>query len=714
MKSPISLFFLSVSFIFVAACNPPKKMSDKTTTTPPIADRQHYQIKTHGDIRVDPYYWLRERDNPEVIDYLERENAYFDAMTTAQEPLRKELCQEMRSRIKEDDTTVPYFYNGYWYITRYETGKDYPIYTRKKDSLTAAEEILFDCNAMAKDMEYFRLVGISVSPDNTKVAFGLDTVSRRQYTLYIKDLTTGKLLDTKIKNTTGSSAWAADDQHLFYTLKDPQTLRSAAIYRHDLSAPKTPDTLVFEEKDETFSVSISTSKSEDYLFISSYSTLTSEQQFLKRDDPKGSFTVLQARERGLEYYAEHMGEHFYILTNKDKAQNYKLMRTAVSTPAQEHWEPFLAHRSEVLLQDLELFKDYWVVSEREQGLTRIRVVSWDGAEDYFLPFDGETYSASIGFNPTFDTTELRYFFNSLRTPATVYAFDMATQKQRQLKQQTVLGEFSVEDYVEKRIWATARDGAKVPISIIHHKNTMPCKETPILLYAYGSYGSITNPRFSSTRLSLLNRGFIFAIAHIRGGQYLGRHWYEDGKLFKKKNTFYDYIDASKHLIAEAYTAADHLYAMGGSAGGLLMGAVVNMAPELYNGVVAAVPFVDVVTTMLDDDIPLTTSEYDEWGNPNKKDFYNYMLSYSPYDQVRAQQYPNMLVTTGYHDSQVQYWEPAKWVAKLRVSKTDANVLLFHTNMEAGHGGASGRFEALKEIAREYAFFLALESAAKSK
>ena len=709
MKDLNSLYFVVFCLIFANACKQPQTMKESKSITPPLADRVHYQLKKHDDIRIDPYYWLRERDNPEVIDYLERENDYYQKVTAHTDDLKTELFEELKSRIKEDDESVPYFYNGYWYITRFETGKDYPIYVRKKESLEAEEELLFDCNELAKGHSFFRLTAITISPDNTKAAFAVDTVSRRLYTLYVKDLETGKQLGTEIPNTSGSTAWAADNQHLFYTAKDPVTLRSAAIYRHDITQSPTNSTLIFDEKDETFSVSVSNSKSDEYIFINSFSTLTTEEQFLRSDDPLGAFKVVQKRTRGLEYSVAHMGDHFYILTNKDGASNNQLMKTEIATPEAEHWQPLLAHREEVLLEDVELFKDYWAVTERENGLTRIRIKTWEGDTDFYIPLEGETYSLFISTNLQFDTSKIRYGYSSLKTPYSVFEFDMATQETILLKEQEVTGmAYNKDNYIEKRVWATARDGVKVPMSMVYHKDTQLTPQTPILQYAYGSYGSTVDPGFSSSRISLLDRGFVYVIAHIRGGQYLGRHWYEDGKLFKKKNTFTDFIDCSKHLIDAQFTSAEHLYAYGGSAGGLLMGAVINEAPELYNGVIAAVPFVDVITTMLDEDIPLTTSEYDEWGNPNDKAYYDYMLSYSPYDQVREMEYPNLLVTTGLHDSQVQYWEPAKWVAKLRVTKTGSNILLLDTNMDAGHGGASGRFESLKELAKKYAFFLDLE------
>ncbi len=630
-------------------------------------------------------------------------------MTSHTQKLQDTLFQEMRSRIREDDTSVPYKRNGYWYITRYETGKEYPVYARKKESLDREEEVMFNVNELAEGHEYFRLTGISVSPDNKLAAFGTDTVSRRQYYIRIKNLETGEVYPDKIDNTTGGSVWAKDNKTLFYTKKDPVTLRSDKIYKHVLGTPAEEDELVYHEEDETFSTYVYKSKSQDYIIIGSNSTLTSEYRFLNADDPQGTFKVFSPRTRGLEYSIYHFGSDFYILTNKDGATNFKLMKTSRKTTASEHWEEYLPHREDVLLEDIEIFKDFLVVSERDNGLNKIKVTRWDGSDSYYLPFDNETYVAFPYVNLDYDTQLLRYIYMSMTTPYSIIDFDMSSREKTVLKQEEVLGgKFKEENYRSQRVWATARDGARVAISLVYHKDTPLDGRSPLLQYAYGSYGSTIDPSFSSVRLSLLDRGFIYAIAHVRGGEYLGRPWYEDGKLLNKKNTFTDFIDCSKFLIEKKFTSSEHLYAWGGSAGGLLMGVVVNMAPELYHGVIAAVPFVDVVTTMLDDSIPLTTGEYDEWGNPNDPVYYEYMLSYSPYDNVRAQAYPNMYVSTGLHDSQVQYWEPAKWVAKLREYKTDDNLLFLDTNMDAGHGGASGRFEALKETAKEYAFLLDLE------
>lgn len=711
MKKITYFLFGCVIFAPVYSQIKTNKMSDKIQ--PPVAKIVPKTLEKHGDKRIDNYYWLNERENPEVIDYLNKENEYYQKSTAHTKPLQDDLFLEMKSRIKEDDSSVPYLYNGYYYITRYETGKDYPIYSRKKGSLEAKEEIMFDCNEMAKGQSYFNLSGISISEDNKWVAFGVDLLSRRQYTIQIKNLETGEILPVKLENTTGGSTWAGDNKTLFYTRKDLQTLRSDKIYKHTLGTDASADVLVFHEKDDTFSTFVYKEKSKKYLVIGSSSTLTSEYQILEANNPNGAFRIFQKRTRGLEYSISHYGDSFYIVTNKDKATNFKLMKTPETATSAENWTDLIGHRKDVLLEGIEIFKDYLVVEERSNGLNKIQIRPWNGKGAYYLPFAIETYTAYTTTNVDFDTEILRYGYQSMATPSSIIDFNMRTQEKKVLKEQEVLGgKFDKNNYIEERIWATATDGTKVPISIVYRKGIQKNGKNPLLLYAYGSYGATMDPYFSSTRLSLLDRGFIYAIAHIRGGEDLGREWYENGKLLKKKNTFTDFVDCSKFVIAEKYTSAEHLYAEGGSAGGLLMGAIVNMAPELYNGVIAQVPFVDVITTMLDDTIPLTTGEYDEWGNPNEKKYYDYMLSYSPYDQVKAQAYPNMYVSTGLHDSQVQYWEPAKWVAKLRVFKTNDKQLFLDTNMDAGHGGASGRFEALKELAKEFAFLLDLEKIKK--
>ena len=681
----------------------------KNDVAAPIVQRMPKEMTIHGHQRIDDYYWLNERENPKVIDYLNAENDYYKNLTAHTEQFQQDLFEEMKGRIKEDDESVPYKKNGYYYITRYETGKQYPIYARKKESLNAEESILIDVNKMADGHDYYALTGLNVNGSNTVVAFGIDTVSRRQYDLRFKDLETGDMYPEIIKNTTGNTAWANDHKTVFYTIKDPVTLRSDKIYKHVLGTDATNDELIFEEKDEAFWAFVYKSKSRDFIIIGSYSTLSTEYRYLDANDPNGTFKIIQPRQKDLEYSIAHYKSDFYVLTNKDGAHNFKLMKTPIANTSTENWVDVIGHREDTLLEDISIFNDYLVLEERNNGLNKIRIKKWDDSADYYLPFDEETYTASVYNNPEFDTNIIRYSYNSLTTPNSVIDFNVEDHSKEVKKEQEVLGgKFDKENYISERIWASTRDGKKVAVSVVYHKSTVIVEDTPLLLYAYGSYGSIVSDRFSTVRLSLLDRGFVYAVAHVRGGEYLGRHWYDEGKMFAKKNTFYDYIDAAKHLININYTSPEHLYGEGGSAGGLLVGAVVNMNPELFNGIIAAVPFVDVVTTMLDESIPLTTGEFDEWGNPKKKECYDYMLSYSPYDNVKKQHYPHMLITTGLHDSQVQYFEPAKWVAKLRVCKTDDNLLLLYTNMDTGHGGASGRFDALKEVVRDYAFLFDLE------
>ncbi|KEZ94608.1 S9 family peptidase [Nonlabens ulvanivorans] len=675
----------------------------------PIAKKIPHVHEAHGHQRIDNYHWMTQRDAPEVINYLNQENDYYEKMTAHTKQLKVDLFEEIKSRINEDDESVPYFWNGYWYYTKMKKGESYPFYYRKKESLSNKEELLFNVNEMAIGHEFFQLTGMSVSPDNTMVSYGVDTVGRRQYTIYIKDLQTHKVMPQALELTTGGAVWDANNNTLFFVRKDEQTLRANQIFKYKLGAHPDTATIVYQEDDEIYNCYVYKSKSREYIMIKSSSTLTDEVRFIKANQPDSEFKVVQPRTDQIEYSVLHYGDHFYIMTNKDDATNFKIMKTEVTKPEMENWVDVIPHQSDVLLEDFEIFKKYLVISDRFNGLNRIRIKSWDDTVDYFLPFDNETYTAFTGGNYDFDTVKLRYQYNSLTTPPSVIEFDMDSREEEVLKIQKVQDpKFTPDDYTSERVWATAADGVKVPISLVYKKSLKRSSGNPLLLYGYGSYGSTIDPYFSISRLSLLDRGFIYAIAHIRGSEYLGRPWYEDGKMFAKRNTFTDFIACSEHLINNNFTSPSHLYASGGSAGGLLMGAIMNMAPQLYNGILSAVPFVDVVTTMLDDSIPLTTGEYDEWGNPNHKDSYEYMLSYSPYDQVAKHDYPNVLITTGYHDSQVQYWEPAKWVARLRELKTDNNLLLFKTDMTSGHSGASGRYDALKEVAIDYAFLLDLE------
>lgn len=702
-------------FVFAAmlwtSCIPSGTKMKPIQAAPPVAEKIPHEMTIHGDTRVDDYYWLNNREDPKVLDYLRAENAYLDTMLSPIRQFREDLFQEMKSRIKEKDESVPYFKNGYLYYTRFEEGKEYPVYCRKKGDSTAPEEIMVNVNEMAEGHAYYQLAGLNVSADNKLLAFGVDTVSRRKYTLYIKNLETGEILPDRITETTGGSTWANDNKTLFYTRKNPQTLRSERIMKHRLGSDPRADKEVYFEQDDTYNCFIYKSKSQRFLIIGSSSTLSSELHILDADNPDGTFRVFHPREKDLLYDIDHYGDKFYVTTNFD-AKNFRLMETSLDKTTKDNWKEVIAHRTDVLLEGIDLFQHHMVLSERKGGLTQLRIRNLNSGEEHYLDFGEPAYVAYSSINPEMNTNILRYGYTSLTTPSSTFDYNMDTREKTLKKQQEVVGGYQPEDYITERLFAKAKDGTEIPISIVYKKGFKKDGTQPLLLYGYGSYGNSIDPTFSTTRISLLKRGFAFAIAHIRGGQEMGRQWYEDGKMFKKKNTFTDFIDCGEFLMQEKYTGKGHLYAMGGSAGGLLMGAVMNMRPDLWNGIVAAVPFVDVVTTMLDESLPLTTGEYDEWGNPKNKDSYEYMKSYSPYDQVEKKDYPNMLVTTGLHDSQVQYFEPAKWVAKLRALKTDNSLLLLHTDMEAGHGGASGRFKALKDIALEYAFLLYLEGITK--
>jgi oligopeptidase B len=700
-KSAGSALFCLIAVLFAGS-----SCKNTNTMNPPRAEKIKKELTLHGNTRVDNYFWLNERDNPAVLEYLNKENEYTDHILKDNKELQEKLYQEIIGRIKQTDMSVPYKENGYFYYTRHEEGKEYPVYCRKKENLDAAEEIILNVNEMAKGYDYYAVGGLSVSPDNKLLAYGVDTVSRRLYTLRIRNLETGETLPDEISNTIGSSTWAADSKTLFYSLKDSNTLRPFKILRHFLGLPGEKDVLVYEEEDETYDAYVYKTKSKEYIIIALASTLSSEYRFLKADDPAGSFRVFHPREKELEYDIDHFENRFFIRTNLD-AKNFRLMETPVTNTSKSAWKEVIAHRDTVLLESFELFKEYMVLDERINGLTRLRVIRMQDKKEYYIDLREQAYTAWFSANPEFSTELLRFGYSSLTTPNSTFDFNMKTKESVLLKRQEVVGDFNPDRYFSERIFATAGDGSKIPVSLVYRKGIKKDGSNPLLLYGYGSYGFTTDPYFSSVRLSLLDRGFIYAIAHVRGEQIMGRSWYDDGKLLKKKNTFTDFIDCAEFLIKANYTSAEKLMAYGGSAGGLLVGAVVNMKPELFKGVIAAVPFVDVVTTMLDESIPLTTSEYDEWGNPNEKVDYDYMLSYSPYDNVEKKAYPNMLVTTGLHDSQVQYWEPAKWVAKLRDMKTDDNMLLLYTNMETGHSGASGRFETHRETALEYAFLLKL-------
>lgn len=675
----------------------------------PQAKKIEKRLEIHGDTRIDNYFWMNEKENPEVIKYLEEENAYEETMMQDTLALQEELFEEMKARYKKDDESLPYFFNEYWYIVRYEEAKEYPIFCRKHLSMDNDDEIILDVNMLAEGEDFFEVANVAVSPNNELASFSSDNVGRRIYNLNFKNLQTGEILPDIIKNTTGKAVWANDNKHVFYIRKD-KSLRAYKVYRHELGTDSSKDVLVFHEKDDTFDVNVFKTKSQEYIFFASSSTISDEHYFIPSNDVFAEWKVIQPRIDDLEYSVEHYKDEFYIITNADDAFNFKLVKTKIDQCSMENWVDVIPHRAEVLLEGFEIFNNYLVLEERESGLLQIKIIEEDTKESYYLPFSDPTYTTYIGTNLEFETEVLRYGYTSLTKPNSTFEYNMKTKTTTLVKQQEVLGGlFLPENYISERIWADSRDGeTKIPISLVYHKNTKKTADTPLLLYGYGSYGHTVDASFSNVRLSILDRGFIYAIAHIRGGEYLGREWYEDGKMLSKKNTFFDFIDAGKYLIKENYTSSRHLYAMGGSAGGLLIGAVINYEPQLFHGVVAQVPFVDVVTTMLDETIPLTTGEYDEWGNPNDKEYYHYMKEYSPYDNIEAKEYPNILITTGFHDSQVQYWEPAKWTAKLRELKTDNNLLLFKTDMSSGHGGASGRFESLKEDAQEYAFLLKLE------
>ncbi|TDJ79624.1 MAG: S9 family peptidase [Planctomycetota bacterium] len=706
-RAPWLLALLALALSF--SCGAPSSraaaaVGPDATVPAPRAKALPTRLEKHGDVRIDDYYWLRERENPAVIAYLEAENAYTMSVTAHTQELQATLFEEIKGRIEQTDQSVPYRQDGYFYYSREADGEQYPVYCRKRGALDAPEEVLLDLNAMAAGHAYFSVGRRTVTSDGTLLAYGTDTTGRRFYTIRFKDLATGATLPDTIPDVTSNIVWAEDDRTLFYAKQDPGTLRSYQIWRHLIGSDVAADELVYEEADETFRCSVSKTRSKAYLLITSSQTLSTEVRTLSAHNPEGEFAVFLPRRRDHEYRLDHFGDWFYVRTN-DEARNFRLMRAPVDRPERSRWEVVVPHRRDVLLQGFEIFADHLVLSERKGGLTQIYVRPWSGESGHYLDFGEPTYRARPRDNHELDTSVLRYSYSSFTTPNSVFDYDMVTREKTLLKQDEVLGGFDSSDYVSERIYSKARDGTFVPISLVYRAGSPKDGSRPLLLSGYGSYGASRDASFSAARLSLLDRGFTYAIAHVRGGSEYGRQWYEDGKLLNKRNTFTDFIDCAEHLVGEGYTSEERLFAQGGSAGGLLMGAVANMRPDLFQGIVAAVPFVDVVTTMLDDTIPLTTSEYDEWGNPNDKTYYDYMLSYSPYDQVERQDYPNLLVTTGLHDSQVQYWEPAKWVAKLRAHKTDANLLLLKTTMDAGHGGASGRYRRYEDIAFQYAFLL---------
>lgn len=702
MAALIFILFLGLGFSRPEAV---VKTDHDREIKPPKAKKIAKELTLHGHTRVDDYYWLKQRDNPEVIRHLEAENRYKEEVLGSTLELQQKIYNEITGRIKKTDMSVPYKERGYFYYQRFEGEGEYPIFCRRQGSMQGQEEILLDGNALARGHDYFHVAEHSISPDNRMMAFGMDTVSRRKYKIYFKDLETGKIAKDVLENTDGRAVWASDSKTVFYSVKD-ETLRTYKIFKHAVGTPASLDREIFHETDPTFSVYVFKSKSRACIFIGSFHTLSSEYRYVRADRPDDPFRVIQKREKNLEYDAEHFGDHFYIRTN-DRARNFKLVKTPVDAPSKENWIDVIGHREGVLLTGFEIFDGFLVLRERKDGLLQIRVKRWDGKDDYYIDFEEDAYLSYIDKNPEFYTNILRFGYTSLTTPDSIYDYDMNTRQRTLRKRQEIVGDFDPANYRSERFLVAVRDGTRVPVSLVYRKGQARDGSNPLLLYGYGSYGASMDPYFTSVRLSLLDRGFIYAIAHVRGGQEMGRQWYEDGKLLKKKNTFYDFIDCARYLIQARYTCPKKLFAMGGSAGGLLMGAVANLEPEMFRGIIAAVPWVDVVTTMLDDSIPLTTAEYDEWGNPRNEEYYQYMLSYSPYDNVGTKPYPALLVTTGYHDSQVQYFEPAKWVQKLREMSTSKNKILLHVNMEGGHGGISGRFRRQREAALTYAFMLDL-------
>jgi len=701
MKIHYILFFLP-GLIGLQSCKNDKNMQIE----PPKAEKIKRVLSVHGHDRIDYYYWLNDRDNPKVIEYLNAENKYLEEVLQPQKEFREKLYNEIVGRIKQTDMTVPYKSNGFWYFQRFDEGQEYPLICRKKDKLENPEEIMLNVNILAKDFKFFDMGHTSVSPENNLLAYSFDTVGNRKYIIRFKDMSSGNFFPDEIGNTMGNIVWANDNKTVFYTIKD-EALRGYKVMKHVIGNRGNKDVEVYHEPDALFSAFVYKTKSKQYILVGSASTTSTELQYIKADEPDSKFKLFHPREKNHEYWINHYGDSFYISTNQN-AKNFRLMTCGTDNTSKENWVELIPHRDDVMLINVELFKNYMVVQERKNGLTQIRIIDWKDRSEHYLNFGEAAYTTDIGTNPDFETDLLRFSYTSMTTPLSIYDYNMKSRKKTLLKQEEVLGKFNSEDYKTERLYVTASDGVKVPVSLVYRKDLKKKRGNPLLLYGYGSYGISMDPSFVSARLSLLNRGFIFAIAHIRGGEEMGRAWYEDGKFLKKKNTFTDYIACAEYLLEQKYTTKDQLYGMGGSAGGLLIGAVANMRPDLFHGLVAAVPFVDVVTTMLDESIPLTVGEFEEWGNPKDKEYYDYMLSYSPYDNVKAMDYPNLLVTTGLYDSQVPYWEPAKWVAKLRDMKTDDKLLLFYINMDTGHGGASGRFEKYKEYALEYTFLLMLE------
>ncbi len=695
--------YLIIIILILYSCN-----MKKTEIPEPRAEKIDKVMTIHDHERVDEFYWLNERDNPKVIEYLNDENTYRDQYMKNYKDLEEGIFNEIKSRIKEDDSSVPYLDNGYYYYTRYEKGKQYPIYCRKKEKLSSPEEILLNVNEMSEGHEYFRIGGIDISPNNKIMAYAVDTISRRLYTIHFKNLETGEKSTNTIANTSGGVSWANDNKTLFYNLKNINTLRSERVMRHVFDSNK-KDQEVYYEADEEFNLYSYKTKSGKYIVISTGKTISDEKRILNANNPSGDFKIFQKRVEGLEYSINHLDDRWYIRTNANDAKNFKLMMCSEDNTSLKYWSEYIKHRENVLLEGFDVFNNFLIITERENGERKYNIKSLnDTSQDHYIHFEEEAFSTYSSVNMEINSNKFRYGYSSMTTPNSTIEYDVIKKTKKILKETEVLGgTFDKNNYMSKLVWADARDGKKVAISLVYRKDLYKEGKNPLLLYGYGSYGATNSAGFSSVRLSLLDRGFVYAIAHIRGSQYLGRSWYDDGKMFNKKNTFWDFIDSAKYLAKSKYADEDKIFAMGGSAGGLLMGAVANMEPDVFRGIVAGVPFVDVITTMLDKTIPLTTFEFDEWGDPRDKDSYFYMLSYSPYDQVEEKDYPAIFITTGYHDSQVQYFEPAKWIARLRDRRTNKEPLLMYCNMDAGHGGASGRFEAYRETAMEYAFLISL-------
>lgn len=706
MKPTSLVFTLVVPFAMLISCGSPESRTTKATQIPQAEKKPFEIVASHGAKRIDNYYWLRNREDSAVIRYLEDENRYASEIMAHTKNLQEKLFEEMKGRIKEKDESVPFRLDDYYYYTRYDEGYEYPVHCRKKGSLDAAEEVIANGNELSKGQSFFDF-DIDVSPDHSIANIIVDTVGRRLYTIMFKDMQTGQMLQDKLAGTEGDVVWFNDNRTVLYSKQDPVTLIANKVYRHVLGTSPANDVLVYEETDPTLECSIQKTASERFILITSSRTDASYQRYIDANIPRSGPTVIEPFEENVKYFADHLGDKFFIRTNY-QAKNFRLVEAPVSRPGRANWKDVIPNRDDIFLERTKLFKDYLVLQESSKGLDRLRVIRWRDKSEYFIEFDEPAYMASLGYNPEVNTDVVRYTYQSMTTPTTTYDYNLTSRDGKLMKQQEVLGGFSSADYATERLMAKARDGKEIPISVVYRKDKFRKDGTnPCLQYAYGSYGASMYPYFNSKRLSLLDRGFVYAVAHIRGGQEMGGNWYDEGKMMKKLNTFTDYIDCSEFLIENKYTSTEYLFAEGGSAGGLLMGAVANLRPDLYKGMIAWVPFVDVVTTMMDETIPLTTFEWKEWGNPNIREEYEYMLSYSPYDNIEAKDYPNILVLTGFHDSQVQYWEPAKWVAKLREMKTDDNTLLFKTNMTAGHGGSYGRFERLKDDALAYAFMFDL-------